>query len=99
MWALLDRFGNVRGWGLAQVAVLYGLVILGFATAEVTFWTVQSLELFAIVSNGSVDAGSYPATVYRRFMRRFYGARRRAKTSRTQRPKCADGAVHSLVTG
>ena len=162
VWALLDRFGSVRGWGLAEVAVLYGLVILGFATAEmtgrgfdlfsrqvrsgdfdrvllrprhtvlqvagaefafhgagrwlqgtailiwglvnadvawnparvillaeaiagvtvlflgvfvataaVTFWTVQSLEMLAIVSNGSVDAGSYPATVYRRFMRRF----------------------------
>ena len=162
VWALLDRFGSVRGWQLAEVAVLYGLVILGFASAEmtgrgfdlfsrqvrsggfdrillrprhtvlqvagaefafqrigrwlqgaailvwglvnagiawnparvlllaetiagvtvlflgvfvataaITFWTVQSLELFAIVSNGSVDAGSYPTTVYRRFMRRF----------------------------
>ena len=163
VWALLDRFGNVRGWELAEVAVLYGMVMVGFATAEatgrgvrhvpsagarrrlrpraaapaahgvagggapsspftapaagcrappfstwglvgsgiawsparvlllaetiagvtvlflgvfvataaVTFWTVQSLELLAIVSNGSVDAASYPATVYRRFMRRF----------------------------
>ena len=24
VWALLDRFGNVRGWELAEVAVLYG---------------------------------------------------------------------------
>jgi ABC-2 type transport system permease protein len=162
VWALLDRFGNVRGWELAEVAVLYGLVAVGFSTAEatgrgfdtfhrqvqrgdfdrillrprhtvlqvagadfafhragrwlygavilvwglvnagiawspariillaetiagvtvlflgvfvataaVTFWTVQSLELLAIVSNGSMDAASYPATVYRRFMRRF----------------------------
>ena len=162
VWALLNRFGNVRGWQLAEVAVLYGLVMVGFSAAEatgrgfdtfhrqvrgggfdrvllrprhtvlqvagadfafhragrwlhgaailvwglfnagiawnparvillaeiiagvtvlflgvfvavaaVTFWTVQSLELFAIVSNGSVDAGSYPATVYRRFMRHF----------------------------
>ena len=151
LWALLDRFGNVRGWELADVAVLYGLVMVGFSTAEatgrgfdtfhrqvqrgdfdrvllrprhtvlqvagaefafhragrwlngaailawglfnagiawsparvillaetiagvtvlflgvfvataaVTFWTVQSLELLAIVSNGSVDAASYP---------------------------------------
>ena len=36
VWALLDRFGSVRGWQLAEVAVLYGLVILGFATAEMT---------------------------------------------------------------
>ena len=162
VWALVRRFGNVRGWELPEVAVLYGLVMLGFSTAEMvgrgfdtfssqvrggefdrlllrprhtvlqvagaqfafarlgrwlqaaailtwglavaaipwtparvvllvetaagvtvlflgvfvataalTFWTVQSLELFAIVTNGSVDAGSYPVTVYRRFLRRF----------------------------
>ena len=162
VWALMHRFGSVRGWELAEVAVLYGLVMVGFATAEatgrgfdtfsrqvrrgdfdrvllrprhtvlqvagaefaffragrwlygaailtwglasadiswnparlvllaeaivgvtvlflalfiataaVTFWTVQSLELFAIVTNGAVDAGSYPATVYRRFLRHF----------------------------
>ena len=162
VWALLHRFGNVRGWELPEVAILYGLVMVGFSTAEmvgrgfdtfsrqvrgggfdrlllrprhtvlqvagaefafarmgrllqaaailawglasaaiswtparvvllmetvagvtvlflgvfvataaITFWTVQSLELFAIVTNGAVDAGSYPATVYRRFLRRF----------------------------
>ena len=162
VWALLHRFGNVRGWELPEVAILYGLVMIGFSTAEIvgrgfdlfshqvrrgefdrlllrprptvlqvagaefafarlgrwlqaavilvwglaaagipwsplrvlllaetlagvtvlflgvfvataaiTFWTVQSLELFAIVTNGAVDAGSYPVTVYRRFLRRF----------------------------
>ena len=162
VWALLSRFGNVRGWELPEVAILYGLAMVGFSTAEivgrgfdlfshqvrrgdfdrlllrprhtvlqvagaefafarlgrwlqaaviltwglasagiswsplrvlllaetmagvtvlflgvfvataaVTFWTVQSLELFAIVTNGAVDAGSYPVTVYRRFLRRF----------------------------
>lgn len=162
VWALLRRFGNVRGWELPEVAILYGLVMLGFSTAEmvgrgfdmfyrqvrggdfdrlllrprntvlqvagaefafarlgrwlqaaviltwglaaaaipwtparalllvetaaavtvlflgvfvataaITFWTIQSLEVFAIVTNGAVDAGSYPATVYRGFLRRF----------------------------
>ena len=162
VWALVHRFGNIRGWELPQVAILYGLVMIGFSTAEIvgrgfdlfshqvrrgefdrlllrprhtvlqvagaefafarlgrwlqaavilvwglasagipwsplrvvllaetlaavtvlflgvfvaiaaiTFWTVQSLELFAIVTNGAVDAGSYPVTVYRRFLRRF----------------------------
>ena len=162
VWALVHRFGNIRGWELPEVAILYGLVMLGFsmseivgrgfdlfsdqvrrgefdrlllrprhtvlqvagaefafarlgrwlqaaviltwglasaaipwsplrvlllaetvagvtvlflgvfvATAAITFWTVQSLELFAIVTNGAVDAGSYPVTVYRRFLRRF----------------------------
>ena len=162
VWALVHRFGNIRGWELPEVAILYGLVMIGFSTAEIvgrgfdlfshqvrrgefdrlllrprhtvlqvagaefafarlgrwlqaavilvwglasagipwsplrvvllaetlaavtvlflgvfvaiaaiTFWTVQSLELFAIVTNGAVDAGSYPVTVYRRFLRRF----------------------------
>lgn len=34
VWALLRRFGNVRGWELPEVAILYGLVMLGFSTAE-----------------------------------------------------------------
>ena len=162
VWALVRRFDNIRGWELPEVAILYGVVMLGFsaaemigrgfdlfsrqvrtggfdrlllrprhtvlqvagsefafarlgrwlqaaailawgltaasipwtparvvllaetvagvtvlflavfvATAAVIFWTVQNLELFAIVTNGSVDAGSYPVTAYRRFMRRF----------------------------
>ena len=162
IWALLHRFGNIRGWELPEVAILYGLVMIGFssaeivgrgfdlfshqirrgefdrlllrprhtvlqvagaefafarmgrwlqaaviliwglasagipwsplrvlllaetlagvivlflgvfvATAAITFRTVQSLELFAIVTNGAVDAGSYPVTAYRRFLRRF----------------------------
>ena len=54
---------------MAGVTVLFLGVFV--ATAAITFWTVQSLELFAIVTNGAVDAGSYPVTVYRRFLRRF----------------------------
>ena len=38
------------------------------ATATIAFRTVQSLELFAIVTNGAVDVGSYRVTVYRRFL-------------------------------
>jgi len=34
VWALFDRFGNVRGWTLGEVAVFYGLVNCMFAIAD-----------------------------------------------------------------
>lgn len=34
LWVLFDRFGNIPGWTLAQVAVLCGLVHIAFALAE-----------------------------------------------------------------
>jgi len=33
-WALLDRFGAVRGWRLPELALLFGLVNVAFALAE-----------------------------------------------------------------
>ncbi|MBI3828634.1 MAG: ABC-2 family transporter protein [Planctomycetes bacterium] len=35
IWALYDRFGQVPGWSLAEVALLYGLVNTSFPIAEV----------------------------------------------------------------
>ncbi|WP_437606744.1 ABC-2 family transporter protein [Sorangium sp. So ce834] len=34
VWALFDRFGAVRGWRFAEVALLFGLVNVSFALAE-----------------------------------------------------------------
>ena len=34
-WALFDRFGNVQGWRLGEVAVFYGLAHMMFAIADV----------------------------------------------------------------
>jgi ABC-2 type transport system permease protein len=34
LWALFARFGNLPGWSLPQVAVLYAMVHLAFALAE-----------------------------------------------------------------
>lgn len=34
IWALFDRFGNLRGWTLAEVAIFCGIVHTGFALAE-----------------------------------------------------------------
>ena len=33
-WALFDRFGNLRGWRLPEVALLYGIAHVAFALAE-----------------------------------------------------------------
>ncbi len=34
IWALFNRFGNVRGWTLAEVGLFYGIVNTAFAIAE-----------------------------------------------------------------
>ncbi len=34
IWILFDRFGTLRGWTLAEAALLYGLVNLAFVVAE-----------------------------------------------------------------
>lgn len=34
IWALFARFGSVRGWRLAEVALFYGIVKTGFAIAD-----------------------------------------------------------------
>ncbi len=34
VWALFDRFGSLREWAFAEVAVFYGVVNVGFALAD-----------------------------------------------------------------
>lgn len=34
VWALLDRFGNVRGWRLPEVMLFYGMINVSFALSE-----------------------------------------------------------------
>ena len=34
LWALFERFGQLRGWSLAEVALLYGMANCAFAVAE-----------------------------------------------------------------
>jgi len=35
-WALFNRFGEVRGWSLGEVAIFYGLVNVAFSLADLT---------------------------------------------------------------
>jgi ABC-2 type transport system permease protein len=34
IWAMFDRFGSLKGWTLAEVALLYGIANVAFALAE-----------------------------------------------------------------
>jgi ABC-2 type transport system permease protein len=67
-------------WTLAKVLLLlaaiasgscvfYGLFVL---QATVCFWTIESLEVFNIVTYGGTETASYPLTVYRPWFRLFF---------------------------
>lgn len=34
LWAVFDRFGSLRGWTLAEIALFYGMISIAFASAE-----------------------------------------------------------------
>lgn len=53
MWALFDRFGQLRGWSLAEVALLYGMANIAFAFAEAAG---RGFKIFGkMVRNGDFD--------------------------------------------
>lgn len=53
LWALFARFGDLPGWTLAQVAVLYGIVNVAFALAEMSG---RGFDQFAsLVRTGDFD--------------------------------------------
>ncbi|HVK04771.1 MAG TPA: ABC-2 family transporter protein [Armatimonadaceae bacterium] len=53
IWALFDRFGSLRGWSLAEVALLFGMVNVAFALAE-SFG--RGFDLFSsVVKAGDFD--------------------------------------------
>jgi ABC-2 type transport system permease protein len=54
---------------LGGAALFYGIFIL---TATLSFWTVESLEIANILTNGSVETAQYPLTLYRPGFRRFF---------------------------
>jgi ABC-2 type transport system permease protein len=53
MWALFRRFGSLRGWRLAEVALIYGLVRTAFPIAEAFG---RGFDVFALqVKSGDFD--------------------------------------------
>jgi ABC-2 type transport system permease protein len=53
IWALFDRFGTLRGWTLAEVALFYGVVNIAFALSEAA---ARGFDLFpGMVKSGDFD--------------------------------------------
>ena len=53
IWALFERFGQIRGWTLAEVALLYGMANLAFALAEIF---ARGFKIFdQMVKSGDFD--------------------------------------------
>ncbi|GAB4467164.1 MAG: ABC-2 family transporter protein [Armatimonadaceae bacterium] len=53
IWALFDRFGSIRDWTLAEIALLFGMVNVAFALAE-SFG--RGFDMFAgMVRTGDFD--------------------------------------------
>jgi viologen exporter family transport system permease protein len=53
LWALFDRFTNLRGWTLPEAALLYGMVHTAFAVAEALG---RGFDIFpGMVKNGEFD--------------------------------------------
>jgi len=51
------------------VALFFGLVVL---QATSTFWTTDTLEVWAALTNGGTYVAQYPLTIYRPWFRRFF---------------------------
>lgn len=53
VWALFDRFGNVRGWTLPELALFYGMMSIAWALCDALG---RGLEVFGtLVKEGEVD--------------------------------------------
>lgn len=53
IWALFDRFGSLKGWTLAEVALFYGVVNIAFALAEAA---ARGFDIFpGMVKSGEFD--------------------------------------------
>jgi ABC-2 type transport system permease protein len=53
IWALFDRFGNVRGWTLPEVALFYGMISISWALCDAF---ARGFEVFGtLVKDGELD--------------------------------------------
>ena len=55
--------------GLLLAACIFGLLLL---QASACFWTLESLEIFNILTYGGITAVSYPLEIYKRWLRNFF---------------------------
>lgn len=76
-WAIWLLPIDWQGWRVAlvifalagAVAFFYALFIL---QATLAFWTTETLEVMAILTNGGVETARYPLAVYQPWFRRFF---------------------------
>ena len=54
IWILLDRFGNINGWELYEVILLYNMNIFSYGLAQLFFYAPLR-ELTYMVRDGSFD--------------------------------------------
>lgn len=62
-------------WTLVAASILAGSMTYGgvmLVRAMVSFFTVESLELFAIFTNGGLEASSYPMDIYTGWFRNLF---------------------------
>jgi ABC-2 type transport system permease protein len=53
VWALFDRFGNIRGWSLAEAAMFYGMISITWALADAL---ARGFDMFGnMVKSGDFD--------------------------------------------
>ena len=53
IWVLFDRFKMVQGWTLGELALIYGIIHMGFAAAEAS---ARGFDTFSqLVKNGDFD--------------------------------------------
>ena len=81
IWALFDRFGTLRGWRLAEVALFYGLITTGFGLAE---GIGRGFDRFA----GLVRSGNFDRLLLRPRSAAFQVACREWQVSRIGRLAC-----------
>jgi ABC-2 type transport system permease protein len=53
IWALFSRFGTLRGWSLAEVGLIYGIVDTGFALADATSTGFDKVA--SLIKKGELD--------------------------------------------
>jgi len=58
IWALLHRFGNLKGWALSEIALLYGMVQVAFSLSDATS---RGFDTFA----GMIKAGDFDRLLLR----------------------------------
>ena len=63
------RIGLVILAVLGGAAMFYGLFVL---QATLAFWTTETLELMNAITYGGCEAGRYPLSIYRAWLRRFF---------------------------